>query len=435
MNQKKNFLTALVANSKGEIFDLEGYAAVGRSGDVWTPLNIFETEPMPDGSELMFLPDRKPVLYNINLKQMETLSENPYVSGEPLFPVAVFNSPGYVLSQVSAYEEEKQADFLPLFSYGAVGWSGRGFRSAVIRVDKEPRQDLKCMPIEKVAAGARALKRSMPDNRLRAHIENCALVYGCPAAKNFFLGRYEVGIPTSQYCNARCLGCISLQQSSPIPNCQERITFTPSSEEIAEIIRLHFKRVRQGIASFGQGCEGDPLLAADVIEPAIREIRSETSKGTLNMNTNASLPTVLSSLFDAGLDSIRVSINSFRETCYQAYFRPKGYHFTDVMRSIDTALQKNRFVAVNYLNCPGVTDTPEEFEALKAFLKTYPIHMIQWRNLNFDPLRYRQIMRKVAEQGPSIGMHYILKRLCQDFPTLRHGYFNPPKESFVLSKA
>jgi hypothetical protein len=82
-----------------------------------------------------------------------------------------------------------------------------------------------------------------------------------------------------------------------------------------------------------------------------------------------------------------------------------------------------------------VTDTPEEFEALKAFLKTYPIHMIQWRNLNFDPLRYRQIMRKVAEQGPSIGMHYILKRLCQDFPTLRHGYFNPPKESFVLSKA
>jgi pyruvate-formate lyase-activating enzyme len=259
---------------------------------------------------------------------------------------------------VSAYEEDGHADFLPLFSYGAVGWSDDGFRSTVIQVDEEPRQDLRYMPMEKVAAGARALKRSMPDNRLRAHIEHCALVYGCPAAKNFFLKRYEVGIPTSQYCNARCLGCISRQTSSPIPNCQERIAFTPSPEEIAEIIRLHFQRVRQGVASFGQGCEGDPLLAAEVIEPAISKIRSETSEGTLNMNTNGSLPTVLATLFDAGLDSVRISINSFRKACYEAYFRPKGYHFADVMRSIETGLQKNRFVAVNYLNCPGVTDTP-----------------------------------------------------------------------------
>lgn len=434
MNHQLNLLTALVANAEGEIFELEGFAAVGMAGATLRPLEISETVSMPDGSELMFLPARNPILYNLHSGQMETLTRNPYDPGEPIFPVAAFNSPGYVVSNVTGYEEDKNADLLPLFSYGAVGWSDEGFRSAVICVDREPRQDLKRMPIRKVAAGAKAMKRKLPHNRLRDHIENCALVYGCPAAKNFFLGRYEVGVPTSQHCNARCLGCISLQRSSGISNCQQRIAFTPTSDEITEIVLEHFRRVKQGIASFGQGCEGDPLLAARVIGPAMVKIRSHTSEGTLNMNTNGSLPKVLSSLFDMGLDSVRISINSFRGPCYNAYFRPRGYGFADVLDSIACALEKNKFVAVNYLNCPGVTDTPEEAEALMAFLQRYPIGMIQWRNLNFDPLRYWRIMGDATVQSTPLGMKNLLGDIRKRFPELRHGYFNPPKETFSLSE-
>jgi hypothetical protein len=47
------------------------------------------------------------------------------------------------------------------------------------------------------------------------------------------------------------------------------------------------------VVSFGQGCEGDPLMAARVIGPAIRLIREQTLDGTINMNTNASLPHIL----------------------------------------------------------------------------------------------------------------------------------------------
>jgi pyruvate-formate lyase-activating enzyme len=423
-------LTALVANAAGEIFELDGYAAVGMAGTTQIPLSLKNTRIMPFGSELMYLPDRRPVLFNLHSGRIETVTENPYAPGQQLFPVTAFNSPGYVISYLGAYVETQKAQALPLFSYGAVGWHRGKFRSAVFGVDREKRQDLRLMKPEDVAAGIEKMRKQMPANRLRTHLEKCALQFGCPAAKNFFLSRFEAPLPTAEHCNARCLGCLSLQKHSDIPHSQDRIGFTPSPEEIAEVALAHIKRVDQSVVSFGQGCEGDPLLAADVIAPAVRLIRSETDRGTINMNTNASLPQALQRVIDAGLDSIRISMNSLRGNCYHAYFRPKGYGFSDVLKSIELAVRSGLFVAVNYLNCPGFTDTPSEIEALRQFLKPYSIHMIQWRNLNFDPLRYYKIMNDVASNGAPIGMINLLEQIRQEFPHLKFGYFNPPKEKF-----
>ena len=181
----------------------------------------------------------------------------------------------------------------------SVGIRGQ-FRSAVILVDREPRQDLRFMKPEDVMKGIKALRKQIPSNRLRAHLEHCAMTYGCPAGKNFFLGRYEAPLPTSQSCNARCLGCLSLQQEGVVSNSQERIAFTPTPDEIAEIALYHIHRVKAAVVSFGQGCEGDPLMAADVIEPAIRLIRSKTLKGTININTNAGRPEILEQAYRRG---------------------------------------------------------------------------------------------------------------------------------------
>jgi pyruvate-formate lyase-activating enzyme len=427
---EKGLLTALVANGAGEIFELNGYAAVGMAGALLLPLTVDQTLDLPDGSELMYLPDRRPVLLNIDTGQLETLQQNPYEPGEVIYPVAAFNSPGYVITRISAYREASQSQFLPLFSYGAVGWHKNGFRSAVVLVDSEPRQDLRRMPREEVVAGVERMRQQMPDNRLRAHLDRCALTYGCPAGKNFFLGRYEAPLPTSKQCNARCLGCLSLQQNSGIHHSQDRITFTPSAEEIAEVALAHINRVDKSVVSFGQGCEGDPLLASHVIEPAIRQIRSQTTGGTINMNTNGSLPDRLTSLFEAGLDSIRISMNSVRRECYDAYFRPQGYRFDDVLASIELALDRKKFVAVNYLNCPGFSDTPEEADALAGFLQQFPINMIQWRNLNFDPVRYWKTMEAAAPPGEPMGMEILLQQIREQFPDLKFGYFNPPRESY-----
>lgn len=428
---KERLVTALVANEKGEIFDLEGYGAVGRCGEVLMPLTVGETLFMPDGGELMRLPERYVLVWNMEIGAVETLSHNPYNPEERIYPVAAFNSPGYVnTAQVAAVEEE-DAGPLPLFSYCAVGWYDEGFRTACLKVDEEERQHLRLMPIPKVQEGVEEMRGRFPENRLFRHLERCALSYGCPAAKNLYIGRCEAPLPTSRQCNARCLGCISHQSGPSLSSCQDRIDFTPTPEEISEVALTHIERVQDGVVSFGQGCEGDPLLAAEVIEPAIALIRSKTQAGTINMNTNGSLPLVLDRLFAAGLDSIRVSMNSVRKEIYTSYFRPNGYRYEDVVESFQVARKHGAYKAINYLNAPGVTDCEEEVEALSEFIEICGVDLIQWRNINFDPLRYYEAMEAAGPIGMPMGVRRMILRLEKRFPKLKHGYFNPSREMYA----
>ena len=424
----KNILTAVAAAENGEIFDLEGYGAAGMSGDMPFILKKEETLPMPHGSELMMLPHRRPLVYNRARDEFEILGKNPFAPKEKIFPVAVFNSPGYVNRHFCAYDDKGAKDPLPLFSYGAVGYAKDGFRSSAILVDAEPRQDLRLMPQKKILNGVNEMQKKYPNNRLMRHLESCALKYGCPAGKNFFLKRYEAPLPTSRVCNADCLGCISLQTTGNLSACQERISFTPTPQEIAELSLEHIANVDKAVVSFGQGCEGDPLMAFSAIEPAIRLIREKTDKGTINLNTNAGLPDKVKALCRAGLDSMRVSMNSVRENCYTAYFRPRSYTFSDVLESIKIAKGLGKFVSVNYLNCPGFTDSEKEAAAFLEFAGATGIDMIQWRNLNFDPNLYFRLMKDIEDPGRPLGMGEVIQRLSEHFPKLIHGYFNPPKK-------
>ena len=410
------------------MFDLPDFGSVGMAGEDLFLLTETDTIDMPFGSELMMMPQRKPIVYNFEEEEFETLEFNPYEPDQEVFPVAVFNSPGYVNKYFPAYENEKGAALLPLFSYGATGFFKDGFRSAAILIDDEPRQDLRLMPEERIIAGIRTMKEKYPDNRLMRHLENCALIYSCPAGKNFFLKRYEAPLPTARTCNARCLGCISLQEENFITSPQNRIKFTPTAQEIFEVATEHFNNVENAVVSFGQGCEGDPLTAFKAIEPAIKKIRKKTASGTINLNSNASMPDLVEKLFDAGLDSMRVSINSVRKPCYDSYFRPGSYKFKDVLKSIETALNKDKFVALNYLNCSGFTDSELEFKALVQFLQTYPVSMIQWRNMNYDPQGYCKTMFEAGGQSSPLGISFVIDELKKLFPDLIHGYFNPPKE-------
>lgn len=427
----KQILTAVVADDSGNIFELDGYGAAGMSGNQYHIMTKTGTCDMPHGSELMMLPDRRPVVFNLVRDAFEALETHPYEPGRKIYPVGVFNSPGYVNQHFCAYDDTGVTDPLPLFSYGAVGFGKDNFRSSALLVDAEPRQDLRQMPVSGVEKGVDRCRQLYPDNRLMRHLETCALEYGCPAGKNFFLGRYEAPLPASVVCNASCMGCISLQTENNLCACQDRIGFIPSPEEIAGVALDHIKKVDRAVVSFGQGCEGEPLTSAGALVPAVEMIRAQTGKGTINLNTNASLPAQVERLCKSGLDTMRVSMNSVRPATYTAYFRPKSYDFSDVLDSISTAKSLGTFVAINYLNCPGFTDSQRELEALFRFIRDLDIDMIQWRNLNFDPRKYIRTMEATEPGGPATGMAGLIRDLGAEFPRLIHGYFNPPKETYA----
>lgn len=410
----------LAADKRQNIFDVPGYLACGQAGGQVAVLDPDDLIPLPSGSNLFFLPDRSPVGFNPLTQTFENLGG--------LYPVAAFVSPGHTQLMNAAYIERKKAKTLPLFSYAPVAFWKGGFYVPAVRTDRRQNHDITAVDQKLLKDRIGVLRKS--GNRLIGHLAGCACENSCPNAINFFFGRYEAPLPVSPSCNARCLGCISWQPGGSCPATQPRLKFVPTAEEIAEVALLHIEAAREPVVSFGQGCEGEPLLEADVIGQAIRIIRQRTSRGTIHMNTNASSTSRVEALCRYGLDSLRVSLNSAQPEMYARYYRPRGYGFKDVRRSIAIAKRLDKFVSLNYLVMPGFTDREDEFRALRSFVKDTGVDMVQWRNLNYDPLRYFERM-EIRRGAKFIGVRPVIEHLRAAFPGLRHGYFNLPKERWA----
>ncbi len=414
----------LYADAHGDILDCPELEAVGSAASRWRRLPEGEWLPLPPGSELFLLPERLPVGYDPRAARFQVLDRDPR-SGGPVSAVAAFLAPAHTQLASAAYVRAGEAPLLPLFAYAAAGWGGEGFVAAGLRVDPDPRQDIAGFDPGEVARRTRERLAREPDNRLLRHLGRCSLEYGCPAARNLFLGRWEAPLPTSPTCNARCLGCISLQEQSGVCATQERIDFVPTVEEVCGVAVPHLRRARRAVASFGQGCEGEPLMQWRLLEQSVRRVRQATSRGTLNLNTNASLGEPLLALRDAGLDSIRVSLNSCRARYYERYYRPRGYGLEEVRRAAAGFKAAGGFLSLNYFVLPGFSDEPEELEALCAFLQGCGgADLIQLRNLNIDPEWYLSGIEH-SPAGEPLGILAWLGLLRERFPGLAFGYYNP----------
>jgi sulfatase maturation enzyme AslB (radical SAM superfamily) len=343
--------------------------------------------------------------------------------------VAAFIPPAYTGLYLAAFESKPYAGILPLFCYTAVGWHNEKFYVPAVRIEKDIRQEAAGYDEAKVKEGVEHLTQAYPHNRLVKHLaENCALTYHCPAARNYFIGRWECPIPTSPACNANCIGCISFQpEEETIVSSQDRLSFKPTAAEIVEYTVPHLETAPYPIVSFGQGCEGEPLLMGETIREAIVEIRKHTQKGSININTNGSKPDVVEKLMQAGLNSIRVSLNSVRKEVYTPYYLPNNYQFEDIVESLKVVTKHGGWTSINYFTFPGMTDSVEEYEALRKLINETGLKMIQWRNFNIDPDWYLGKIGK-TDTGEYIGIKQMMELIQEEFPDLKFGYFNPPVE-------
>lgn len=411
----------LYSDGKGNIFeDLSLYAA-GRAG--WDAFPVPEEDwiVLPDGGSLYELPGRRGIGIDVKTGEMRLCIKG--------WAVAAFIPPAHTGLYLAAFEKTADAPTLPLFCYTAAGWLDGKFYVPAVRIEKDIRQESVGYNTEKIQTGAAHLLKAYPHNRLVKHLmDNCCNTYHCPAARNFALGRWECPVPTSPACNANCIGCISFQPvEETIVSTQDRLTFKPLPEEIVEFTVPHLMNAPYPIVSFGQGCEGEPLLMWETIRSAILEIRRHTDKGSININTNGSKPAAVQALCEAGLNSIRVSTNSARKHIYTPYYRPNNYQFEDIVESIKVVRSYGGWASINYFVFPGMTDSVEEYKALRKLIIDTDLTMIQWRNFNIDPDWYLGQIG-VTETGEMMGVKQLMELIHEEFPHVRFGYFNPSME-------
>ena len=411
----------MYSDGNGNIFEDTSLYVVGRSGWDAYPIPVEDFIALPEGGQLYELPGRRGIGIDVETGEMRLCEKG--------WAVAAFIPPAHTGLFMAAYETLPDAPTLPLFCYTAAGWHNDQLFVPAVRIEKDIRQECAGYDDDKISQGQDNLLLNYPENRLVKHLmENCCMTYTCPAARNLSLGRWECPVPVSPACNANCIGCISFQpEEETIVSTQDRLTFKPTAEEIVEFTVPHLETAPYPIISYGQGCEGEPLLMWETIRASIIEIRKHTDKGSININTNGSKPDAVKALCEVGLNSIRVSTNSARKHIYEPYYRPNNYQFEDIIESLKVMRSYGGWTSINYFVFPGMTDSVEEYEALRKLIIDTDLSMIQWRNFNIDPDWY---MGKIGvnETGEMLGVKQLMNLIAEEFPKVKFGYFNPPIE-------
>jgi pyruvate-formate lyase-activating enzyme len=418
----------VLSDPKGNIFNHPSLKLSGRSGDRFLLPHPSELMPLPPGSQLFTLPGRIPVGWDEE-RESFALSKKIKRNGKEMecTAVAAFLPPGYIRTLLPATHRELENPVLPLWAYSAVGWKEGRFWATSLLIDKNPHWNPRYFQNDHLLKRkVDAFLQKNPRNRLLRQLAKCAMEYHCFAGKNVFFRRWECPLPTSPSCNADCLGCLSLQSSDCSLASHERIHFVPTLEEVIDVALPHLQGAEDAIISFGQGCEGEPLVQWRLLENAIFKLREKTHQGTINLNTNGSFPERVKRLCEAGLDSIRVTLNSPHPRYYKRYHRPKGYTFRQLIDSLLLAKERGIYTSINLLIFPGFTDREGEVEGWIEFIRQTHIDLIQMRNLNIDPDLYLESIGK----GEGIGISKMINILQKEFPSLQFGYFNRTKESF-----
>jgi pyruvate-formate lyase-activating enzyme len=406
----------LYSAPNGEIYEEPRLQALAFDGH---PLRETELIPLPDGATLSMMPQRLAVGRKRS-GERQVLPQSRGWALAALLPI------GYTRTQLPAYEKLPDTEPLPFFGYSAVAGIKGELYVAAVKTDNPRKWHPRAFDREKLEHLVREKQAAFPENRVIGQHAHCALDYSCPTASNLFFGRWEMAIAVSPGCNSRCIGCISKQEEEDLVSPQDRLTFIPTVDEIVEVAIPHLEKAEEAIVSFGQGCEGEPLLQWRRIEQAIKGMREQTTRGVVNINTNGSNPRWLQRLYDAGLDTLRVSTISGHPETYTAYYRPLGYTFEHVKESLKRARDAGLYSSINLLCFPGLIDREREVAALVDFVRETGLHLIQLRNLNIDPEVFLPRMPDFETMGKALGVPRLIEILKRELPNVVIGNFSRP---------
>ncbi|MBI5498470.1 MAG: radical SAM protein [Deltaproteobacteria bacterium] len=431
----------LFSTDDGQLLEHPHLRMAAHNGQDFVVPAVEEMTALPPKWEIMQLPDTFPVGFDPVTGSFEVVDSVPGLRGVRPRAAAIHPPPGHVRQYLPAadylpFTAPETAPLrivdeggmpgrsgLPLWAYTAVGWARGSVMAAMFQGDELSRWHPSLFYKDELPTRVDARLREDPDNPVLLQLRECAVDYKCCCAQNIFYGRWEGAIPMAPACNAACLGCLSKDAEWDAPTPQKRLKFSPQGEEIGRVIAFHLKHAPEGMCSFGQGCEGEPTLSSDALVDSVAFARRTQTRGIIHLNTNGSRPEVVGRAAAAGINSIRVSVNSFDEPVFEAYYRPRDYKLADLYETLRVARDAGLYKCINLLLWPGWTDTRSELERVSRLVSDGLLEMIQLRNLCVDPAYYEKILPKQRERP--MGLRTFVEELHRRHPALRFGTFNP----------
>lgn len=391
---------------------MSDHAAAAFDGAATVP--FADAVPLPSGATVLHLE-----------REAETLDRSGRARrvGAGRLAVAAVLPPGHLRTQLPAYADATDKPNLAPRAYGAVAADDAGaLVVAAVLMDRDPTHDVDAYPKAEIATRVNEALRSRPADRLVRQLARCAREYGCRAAANAFYGRWECALPIAAPANEHPPAAIALRfdgEAEP----REPAAFHPNVDEVAGLATQHIA-AGGTMVSFGRACEGEPLLAARLVEDAIRLIRATTRSGTIHLETNGSAPAALRRLVATGLDSVTIRLASAHADTYEALHRPDSYRFADVRASVRVAVEQHVTTSLLVTVLPGLFDRGEEVAALVTLAgELHEGSAILLRDLAADPLR---ALALVKGRETSTGVPHAVERLRHELPHLRVGSFVRP---------
>ncbi len=416
----------LFADEKGRVYEHPVLKAAVWDGCRFAPAASEDFALLGSDGELLLLPGRQPMAWDPMAGKIVRVAQ-VHFAGRAIKTVAVAAVPamGWTRTHLPAYQCTGGSPMLPLYAYTAAASVKGQVAVAAALTDRHSQWNGRFFNNADLPALVRRRLKANPGNMVLQQLARCSMEYRCRTAQNVFYNRWEGGLPVSTTCNAACLGCISSQPlDSPVCAAQHRLDAVPVLDDIVAVAVEHLRKAKRPVISFGQGCEGEPTLQVELIASAVRRIRQITSRGLIHMNTNGSCPEAIATLAGAGLQSVRIALNSARPDTYRAYFRPRGYDFDVVCESIRSSVRKGLYTSLNLLMFPGVNDRIDEVDALLKLLNKTRPRAIQWRSLCIDPEHYLECLPHLVKSGPCIGTKAFMRMIKTKFPWLKTGNFN-----------
>lgn len=174
----------------------------------------------------------------------------------------------------------------------------------------------------------------------------------------------------------------------------------------------------------------NPLLYLSTMEknqiPAATEIaraiRKKTETGLFCISSEVPDPEAVKTWCNAGVDFIGLQLNSAQKVFYEAFHDSQAYRFADLEESFRVAKKSGRRTILEYAIFPGLTDFPQELNALEKLLTDAEVDMLRLYNLAADPEWYMDKLLLMTLPRKQMGMAQWWDYVRRNLPDVQIGH-------------